>query len=831
MAPSLRALIRLVLLLAACAALGATAAAAQVPDQLPSPSQLPPEQARRLLQQRPDLARQLRERIGASGLTPDQIRARLRAAGYPENLLDDYLAGADTTRGARPGTNVLDAVRQLGVLSSEETDSLRMFTDSALALSDTMALRRAAVGIFGLDVFRRRGTQFLPALGGPVDENYLLGPGDVLVLILTGDVELAHTLEVSREGFVVIPQVGQVYVANQTLAQLTETLYGRLGRVYSGVRRGVGATTKFQLSVAKLRSVQVYVAGDVQQPGAYQVSGAGTVLTALYAAGGPTEAGSLRAVQVRRGEKLLGTVDVYDYLLRGINRSDLRLATGDVVFVPPHAARVTITGEVLRPAIYEVTAGETLRDLVSAAGGFTAEALRTRVQVHRVLPPASRTSGRDRVVLDIASESLREGSVPAWPLEPADSVVVFRVADRTRAVVAVKGNVWVEGKVGFTPGMHLGDALRLAGGPKPDTYLGQVLVSRLLPDSTRIQLRSALADSTGRPTDDLALQEDDEIVVFSRSKFRGERYVSITGAVRKSGRLPFREGMTLRDAILQANGLTEDAWLTEAEIARLPGDRTNGRLAETIRVPLDSTYVFDRDRDGRYLGPPGLPAAASGAAEVPLEPYDNVLVLRQPNWELQRTVAVTGQVRYPGRYALVSRTDKVTDILARAGGLTKEAYPLGIEFYRTGTRDGRVGIDLPRVLKDPKFRDNLILRGGDSLHIPEFNPVVRVSGAVNAPSAVAYVPGKSLDYYVGAAGGYSREGDKSRAYVTQPNGKTESVARRFLLADTKPAPLPGASVFVPTKDPNRERVSTLSIIATTAQVLASLAAIIVVVKR
>lgn len=823
--------------LAAAALLIGGPVSAQVPTQLPTPAQLPPERARELLRQRPDLAAQLRERIGASGLTPEQVRARLRAAGYPDDLLDPYLEGADSLAVARrPTSGVVEAVRILGVVSAEEADSLRQLTDSAIAVSDSLERierERGEVRIFGADVFRRGSTQFQPALGGPVDDNYILGPGDVLALILTGDVELAHTLEVNREGFIVIPQVGQVYVANQSLSQLRETLYTRLGRVYSGVRRGPGATTRFQVSLGRLRAVQVYVAGDARRPGAYQVSGAGTVLTALYAAGGPSDAGSFRAVDVRRGDSLLGTVDLYDYLLKGINRSDIKLGTGDVVFVPPHGARVTITGEVLRPAIYEVRPGETLRDLIRSAGGFTAEALRTRVQIHRVLPPAARgEGGRDRVVVDIQSDALKEGVGPAYPVEASDSVVVFSVADRKRAVVRVRGNVWVEGEVGFTPGMKLGDAIRLAGGPKPDVYLGSILVSRLRPDSTRAQLRSAFADSTGQPTDNLALEEDDEIRVFSRSSFRSDRYVTITGAVRKPGRQEWHEGMTVRDAVLQASGLREDAYLVEAEVARLPEDRAGGAVARTFRVPLDSTYVFDRSPDGKYLGPPGIPSSAKGADETVLRPYDNVLILTQPQWEQLRAVYVGGQVNFPGNYALRSRTERLADVLARAGGLTKEAYPEGIEFFRTSTRDGRIGVDLPRVLRDSEFRDNLILQGGDSIVIPEYNPVIRVAGAVNAPQSVAYVPGKNIDYYVRAAGGYNREGDKGRAYVTQPSGKAQSVSRRFwLLPDGVPQPRPGAQVFVPVKEKREGPGQTLAVLGTVATIIASLATVIVVARR
>lgn len=808
---------------------------AQVPPQLPT--NLPsPAVAQQMLQSNPDLVQQLRSRIAASGLSPDQIRARLRAAGYPENFLDDFLQGSDTTQRLTPNNNTLDAIRSLGIVGGLGLDSLRGLTDSSRAAMDSIrsdSLHKLGTGLrlFGLDIFRSSNSQFEPNLGGPVDDSYRLGPGDELVLVLTGDVEQAYTLDVTREGFIVIPSVGQLSVANLTMQQLRELLYSRLGKAYSGVRRGPGATTKFDVTISRLRTNQIYVVGEVSRPGSYQVASSGTVLSALYAAGGPTENGNFRRIDVRRGGKLLDSLDLYDYLLQGDNTHDIRLQTGDVVFVPVRGARMKVTGEILRPAIYELKQGQTLRDLIAAAGGFTAEALRRRVQIYRVLPPERRLpGGRDRVVIDLPSDQFSDGAGPAFAMETGDSVTVFAVADRQRQSVRVLGNVWVPGVIGYAQGMKLSEAIHLSGGPKPDVYLGSILLSRLRPDSSRIQLRSAFRDSTGAVTEDVPLQEDDEITVFSRTNFRPARWVAVTGAVLQSGQVPYHEGMTLRDAVLMAGGLAQDALLNEAEIARLPADRSGGTLATTFRVPLDSSYLGDRSPDGHYAGPPGIAAPAGGTPETLLEPYDNVLILRQPEWELQRTVVVTGAVKYPGRYALLNKSERLTDLLRRAGGLTHTAYADAIRFNRSSDRAGRVGIDLPRVLKDSTYRDNLILIGGDSIAIPEFDPIVYVNGAVNAPVAVSYVPGEDLDFYVRAAGGYALHGDKSRAYTTQPSGKVESVHRKFLLPDYRPKPRAGAHVFVPEKPPE-DKSAVLATLGSIAQILASLVAIVVLATK
>lgn len=863
------------LLVAALACLCAGTASAQ---QRPTA-----DQARELLATRPDLVKQLQDRLAASGMTRDQIRARLRAEGYPEDLLDAYYPGS-TEKPTSVGADVFQAVEALGIVDDAGMDSLRLtaglpprrrgFTqgdstergrvarkpvvrprtkrpvnDSVRViqrpwyderLPDTLKVRRpigdttSAMGlaeedsteldsltVFGVDVFQRETSQFDPNLAGPVDAGYRLGPGDKLVLVLTGDVEASYTLEVTRQGFIVVPQVGEINVANLSLGQLEDVLYSRLGRVYSGVRRGATATTHFSISPSRLRTNQIYVIGDVVEPGSYRVSASGTALTALYAAGGPTDVGSLRRIEIRRGGRAVDVLDVYDYLLRGDASHDPRLENGDVVFVPVHGPRIRVEGQVVRPAIYEMKPGETLADALRAAGGFRAEADRGRVQIERILASGGRAPGRARTTIDVAGDQLAAGNVPALGMENGDIVRVFAVSDRMSHRVSVRGNVWTPGRVGFEPGMKLSDALRLAGGLKPDTYLGQILVSRLREDSTRVQLRASLRDTTGTVIGDIALADNDDIRVFAATEFRPNRYVTILGAVRRSGRYPYREGMTMRDLVLLAGGLKESASLQAAEIARVPEDRSGGKLARTVRVPLDSSYVFDEHRDGvAGIAQAGAANGGSGAgAETRLAPYDNVLIMEQPDWDRQRTVTVVGEVMQPGTYSLTSKNDRLRDVIERAGGLTKEGYADGVVFYRKNEHVGRVGVDLARVLRDGRADDNITLQDGDSIFIPTYTGTVIVGGAVNSPTAVAYVPGANIDYYINAAGGLSAKGELSRAYVTQPNGKVESRKRRLILPDGKPHPRAGSEVTVPLRDTTARGVDLQPIISLSLQVI------------
>src|SRR5882762_3435083 len=458
-------------------------------------------QVQQALQQQPGLGDAVRNRIAQSGLSADQIRARLSASGYPSTLLDAYITATAPMNAPAPGAQELAALQALGLPSMA---GQVLPYDTGLVRS----VRTAPSDVFGVDVFQRTTTQFLPLLAGPVPADYKLGPGDNLVLILTGDVELTYSLPITREGFVLIPQVGQVHVANLTLDQLRDVLYTRLGRVYSGVRRTANATTRFDVTVANVRANQVYVVGEVSQPGAYQISSLGTVFTALYAAGGVTERAKLRGVEVQRLGKTVATLDLYDYLLRGNTRNDIRLETGDVIFVPIHESRVRMSGAVLRPAVYETKTGETLADMLAAAGGFRPDAALERVKVERFLPPDARsTQATARVTIDVP---MTKGVAPRFTLEDGDVVHVDSLAGAS------------------------------------DQYT-----------------------------------------------------VAITGMVQQPGTYPWRPGITLRQLMVLARGPRIGADLREAEIAKLPADRSKGQLATTMRVPLDSTYLFERDSAGR----------------------------------------------------------------------------------------------------------------------------------------------------------------------------------------------------------------------------------------
>lgn len=744
---------------------------AQVTGQSGLPAGLTPDQLAQMLQQNPQLGTVIRRRLQQSGLSADQIRQQLASGGYPEDLLDQFLSTAQSGQGAPAvGSQELEALESLGIITPSMTASW-LNADTGVIRSRAYPISPEALAsgnyVFGVDVFARTTSQFLPVVSGPAPPDYKFGPGDQLVLILTGGLQKTYSLSVTREGFILVPEVGQVFVSNLTLEGLRAVLFDRLKRVYSRLGRGPNASIQFDLAVTNVRMNQIAVVGEVQQPGAYSISALGTVLSALYAAGGVTNRSNMRRIEIRRAGGSVTSMDLYDYLLRGDSRTDVRLESGDVVFVPLHGRRVQVTGAVLRPATYELAEGETLSDLLRASGGFRPTAQLERLTVYRILPPSAR----------------KLGPVP-------------------RAAVSV-------------PLLAAGDPLVATNGTDHGTN-----------DPPASDPRGN--DIGGVAVPSLPLETGDSVVVDSIGPLQAGLYVQIGGMVQKPGLYPWQDGMTLRDLVSLAGGPTIGAYLKDVEIARLPAQHAQGQLATTVRVPVDSSYLLGRERGGQYLGAPGLAFPSPGAPEVPLSPFDNVLILKQPDFEMQRTVFLGGEVRFPGTYALRSKDERLLDLIDRAGGVTTQAYANGIRFYRAGGT-GRVGIDLPQLLKNHGGKDNMLLAAGDSIVIPGYVPTVQVTGAVNSPGLVTYIEGQGLDHYVSSAGGFSYKADKGRVYVEQPNGNVRTVHRRPLfLGSSKPTPEPGAQVFVPERDlvSHSNAAATLAAIGT---IVASLTTIVVVI--
>ena len=507
---------------------------------------------------------QILERIRASGLSRAQARDRLRRAGYDPGLADRYfdaLESGASLEGDATDVATLEALRGIGLplragagdVTGQPMPSSRpplASGDSDPAAEDQDDVPR----VFGREIFRRVTSQFEPLLTGPVGPSYVLGPGDELLIVLTGDVELAYALDVTREGYVVIPQVGQVSVNGLTLAQLEERLEARMGQVYSTLR-GTQPTTRLDVSLGRLRTNQVRVAGAVLRPASYQVSSVATLLEVLYLAGGPTDRGSFRRILLQRPGEAPREVDLYPFLTAGDLSQDPRLQEGDVVFVPPVGDQVTLRGMVRRAAIFELKGDEGLPALVRFAGGLLPDARVDRARVERILPPEDRTQGQDRVLLDAPLGDVLAGAA-AFALRGGDDVEVFEVAARVRQRVAISGAVWRPGDYELRPGTTVASLVQRAGGFQEDALADQILVSRLdLATGERSTLQADLAGGAPGPL----LQEFDEVTIFARDALLVPESVAIYGMVRNPGQYALGDGLTAGDLVLIAGGFSKGA--------------------------------------------------------------------------------------------------------------------------------------------------------------------------------------------------------------------------------------------------------------------------------
>jgi protein involved in polysaccharide export with SLBB domain len=724
------------------------------------------------------------ERLRASGWTRGQMRAGLQRLGRDPGLADRYFDALDGRAPVPEGEPPHDLVQTLGALGvpaaarGNEAAIVSPWAAGGAAAApepDTSAGPR----LFGLDLFRRFTTQFDAPLEGPVDPDYRLGTGDEITLILTGEIEANWALEVTREGFIVIPDAGQVFVTGLRLSELADRLYAVLGRTFSGVTRSAEAPIRFHVGLGRLRTSVVYVIGETVRPGAYSVSSVATALNALYLAGGPADGASFRTVEVRRRDSVRARLDLYEYLLRGETRGDLRLEHGDVVFLPVTGPRVTVTGAVRRPAIYELRPSDRLSDVLAFAGGLRSSASSHRIQIDRVLPPEARAPGVDRVLIDVGPGTPAAGV----PLLDGDLVRVFEVATERRNRVVLLGEVNRPGVYEWRAGLTLGQLIARAEGFAEDAYTARSHIYRLDPRSHARYLIGVDAAAT------TPLEDRDSVVVFSRSDLSNPRSVTIAGHVKNPGAFLLAEGMTLQDLILAAGGFTHGAHVAEAELARMASLSDAAGRATVSRIRLGG-----RPDPAR----PDVFDWAPDASEVRLMHGDHVFIRKAPDFEALETVHIGGEVRFPGLYVIAERSERLSSVLARAGGPTPEAHLAGAQLLRRGEL---VGTDFARAAGTPGGAHDLEVLAGDSIRVPRLDPTVLVRGAVGFEARVRYEAGRNVDYYIEQAGGYAEGADRARTSVTQQNGERKLVRIRPLLPDGKPRPGPGSTVFVPARPP------------------------------
>ena len=781
---------------------------------------------------------QILQRLRESGMTRVEVQQRLRELGYDASLADPYfdrLEGVETGGVPEPSADFLQALNQLGMLSPGIPEGMELqgipdapVEEEALDQADSLESWVPGVPIFGRAIFSGPSSQFQTITTGPVDSDYRLGPGDQLILVITGDVELAYTLEVNREGLVVVPDVGQVFVNGRTLAELEDHLFDRLGSVYSGVQRGAGASTFFHVSIGRLRTNLVYVIGEASTPGAYQVSSVATLFNALYGAGGPSAGGSFRSIQVRRDDRVIAEVDLYGYLLGGDASQDLRLEQGDIIFIPLSGPQVAIRGRVRRSAVFELKAQDDLLELLRFAGGPLPDAYLERIQIDRILSPDQRLPGFERVLVDVDGNRVLSGEFRFEPRD-GDIVEVFGISSQRYNRVTIRGDVTYPGTYEYRAGMTLWSLIDRAGGLLPDAFEHRAHIRRPIVEDGTVDLIqvSLMYDQDGVPVDDQPLEDLDEVVVYDLSSLLLPRTVSISGLVKTPGSYSFADGMTAEDLVLAAGGFEEGAQPFEAEVyRRVVGPEYTDTLTEMFRVVLSA----DLPSADSLIWEAGVARSSATllASQLALRHGDRVVIRGNPGFSPSWQVSIEGEVAYPGVHVLRNRSVSLSRIVAEAGGLTPVAFPEGARLVRGADF---VGIDFGNAMANPGGPEDIELRDGDRIIVPRFDPLVRVEGAVLFPSSVLYREGWGLSEYLGQAGGLLESSDGDRISVTYANGE-RAVRREFLgFIDRDPPISAGTTITVPARAPGDEGFDWDNFLSKTLSVFSVLATVTIAVTQ
>jgi protein involved in polysaccharide export with SLBB domain len=512
------------------------------------------------------------------------------------------------------------------------------------------------IKVFGHDMFRRVNLSFEPGINIPTPSNYELGPGDELIIEVWGASQQSYNLTIAPEGHISIGSLGPVRVSGLTVEQASELIINRLSSIYSGLK-GTNPNTFAQVSMGNARSIKISITGDAYMPGTYTLPAFATAFNALYIAGGPAEKGSFREIRVIRDGEVVTTMDLYDFLLKGETKLNIRLQDEDLIFIGPYKNQTTISGEVKRPAIYEMLENETLENLITYSGGFTADAFKKRLQVDR-------KTESQRTLLNVESTLFS-----SFLMRNGDSIPVGKIIDRYENRVTINGAVWREGIYELTDGLTMSGLISRAEGLRDDAFMNRAAVYRLQ-DNLQLEVIDVnLQRILNGEDSDIPLKREDMVMISSITELQPELTVRIMGELQAPGTFPWGKHLTLGELIRLSGGLSESASLARVEVARRvvnqeavrPGDK----VTEVFSFPLDAGLSLE-----------------DKASSFELEPFDMVFVRRSPGYEEQVLAQVRGEVNFPGSYAITKRSERISDLVIRSGGITDDAYLAGATLNR-----------------------------------------------------------------------------------------------------------------------------------------------------
>ncbi len=694
----------------------------------------------------------------------------------------------------------------------------RITDDDSVANNQLVLPDRNDLSRFGYNFFSHRQVSEINPLQVPDD--YLLGPGDNLIISLWGRVQQEWNVTVDRQGKIFIPKVGEITAWGITLAEFGERLDRQISQVYTGYKRKV--------TLGKIRTIRVFVYGEVKNPGGYAISSLATLFNALYLAGGPTTSGSFRNIKLLRNNKTIG-VDLYDFLVRGDKTCDVPLLSGDVIFVPLVGAQAKIRGQVKRPAVYELKGSEKISDLIDLAGGPTAEAYLGRLMLDRI------STDDSRMVIDI--DFTREDN-PNLALVDGDDLSVFSIYQMRQNIVWITGEVKHPGTFERAENMRLSDLIDKGQLLPNNVYFDRADLYRRYSDG-RVEIHAVNLERvlSGDSTADLLLSDLDSLQIYHVDSVGRRKHVFIDGLVKNPGQYPLYKNMTVGDLIFLAGNLQENAYLLEAELARI------GYNGSTSVITLSLSGIT-----------PGK--------DIKLQENDHLFIRQIPGYDLHRLISIRGEINLPGYYSLTDKDETVWNLIQRAGGFTKKAFPVGIVFKReaivedlerkniaaivrnslplladsTGLlkpaqtikfepeKMDRIIVDMEKLIATNGAEGDVVLQAGDNIFVPEIPTGITVMGEVCASGTITYLPGQPVKYYLEQAGGFTKRADKKQTRLVKANGRVYASGKAL----SKKASL-GDVIIVPTEI-KKER-DWLRYFTTTASIITGLATTALIIDK
>lgn len=744
-------------------------------------------------------------RYQSSGMSQEQIAAEMVKKGVTtsqmQRLRDQYMGQEAISTGALKSNNSLDGDVLRGEAGFEEAATA---TEGAVEPGER---------IYGQNLFSSQNLTFAPNMNMPTPANYVLGAGDQIIIDVWGDSELNVQYTIAPDGHITVPGIGRIQLSGMNVKQAESRIRTQFSTIYSDLDSSEPHTF-LAISVGNVRTIKVNVMGEVRTPGTYTLSSFSSAFHAMYAAGGTTNIGSLRNIRIFRAGRQAAEIDLYEYLMKGNSMSDITLQDGDIVMVEPFGSLVQVIGEVRRPMWYEMKPDETLEDLIRYSGGFSGNAYTAALTLLR--------SGEE----EMEAYTLSQPEYSTFQLKDGDRVEVSSILEKYANMVEITGSVYRPGRYAIGDRINtVRDLIEIAQGTTGDAYLQRALLYRENDDLTRSMESFNVSDLMSGRINDITLKKNDLLHIPSVLSLDDRFTVYIGGEVRKPDSYPYADNMRLEDIILQAGGITEAASTARIDVYRRTKDPGSTTLGDQSSIMQSFTLV-----DGEII---------SSDPDFVLQPYDQIIVRRSPAYEIQQMVTIEGEVLFEGDYAKISKDERLSSLVNRAGGLTQYAYIKGARLSRRLTADELekvkeslrikaqadqldtdsllqkqleavdlstqyVAINLEKALKNPGGQEDIILREGDVLTIPEYNELVKISGGVLYPNLVTYRKHKKLGYYIDQAGGYSRLALKSKPFVVYMNGEVAS--GRWAKIE------PGCEIIVPER-PEREPMSLQGILS------------------